>query len=747
VRRNEEIITVHHQYLHVGDIIIIKEGMYIPVDGIVLSANQLTVSEAAMTGESDELRKDTVANCMARLEEKNLEHKNEQKVGGIVESDKHEIPSPLLLSGTNVQGGEGSFVSVMVGDMSAIGQIIKELSSRPETTPLQEKLETIATDIGKLGTYVALLSVHVLLFRFFLEGLIKRNVDLFGGAENIECRDNPSVSKEDCDEMFAKAPKKPFEILSLTIALWLEYVIIGVAIIVVAVPEGLPLAVMISLAYSIKRMLKDNNDVKRLASCEIMGGADNICSDKTGTLTMNQMKVTNLWAGKDVEIPQTIDHNTGKMTDLQWKNFFSQEHLTQLTHSLCCNTPESENATDKATIELIERFGGNVADVRRKHLPAENLIRFPFSSKRKRMSTVLENIGNGGYDKRIHIKGASEIVLDSCSHYLDDQGMIREMTDQMKGSLNNVITTYAKKALRTITVGFKDLSPGEHGQNHDEHEENPVKEVEKSGFTLIAILGIMDIVRPEVPDSVLKVQRAGVTVRMVTGDNLITAMAIAENCHIITKEEIGNPKFCMCGPELYELVGGLTCKTCNRLSPQECDCKPNDRNEQVTDFKKFKEVASHVKVMARSRPEDKQVMVIGLKQMKAVVAVTGDGTNDATALKKADVGFAMGKVGTDVCKEAADILITDDNFTSIVLAVKWGRNVFDNIQRFLQFQLTVNVVALITTFIGSCITKETPLAAIQLLWVNLIMDSLASLALATEMPKAVSYTHLRAHET
>lgn len=311
------------------------------------------------------------------------------------------------------------------------------------------------------------------------------------------------------------------------------------------------------------------------------------------------------------------------------------------------------------------------------------MIRFPFSSKRKRMSTVLENIGNGGYDKRIHIKGASEIVLASCSHYINEHGERQEMSDQMKGNLKNVIEGYAKQALRTISVGFKDLQPGEHGPRHDDHEDQPVKEVEKSGYTLICILGIMDIVRPEVPGAVLKVQKAGVVVRMITGDLLVTAMAIAESCNIITKEEIGDEHVCVDGPVLYEKVGGLKCKTCRKLSPSECLCEPNKRIEEVTNFKAFKEYASKVKVMARSRPEDKQVMVIGLRQMGDVVAVTGDGTNDATALKKADVGFAMGKTGTDVCKEAADILITDDNFTSIVLACKWGRNVFDNIQRFL----------------------------------------------------------------
>lgn len=304
----------------------------------------------------------------------------------------------------------------------------------------------------------------------------------------------------------------------------------------------------------------------------------------------------------------------------------------------------------------------------------------------------------------------------------------------MNKKLDSVITDYAKQALRTICLAYKDLEPNQGGPRHDQPEAADVKDVEKDGFTLICILGIMDIVRPEVPDAVKTVQAAGVTVRMVTGDNIVTAMAIACQCNIITESEIGNDLVCLEGPVFFNQVGGLICRTCNKRLPLDCACKAEDRKEEVYDNKRFLELMPNLKVLARSRPEDKYLLVTGLRQHGDVVAVTGDGTNDAPALKKADVGFAMGKTGTDVCKEAADILIIDDNFLSIVKACMWGRNVFDNIQRFLQFQLTVNVVALITTFIGSCITRQTPLQPIQLLWVNLIMDSLAALALATEMP-------------
>lgn len=680
----------------------IEYGMAIPVDGVLLNGVQLACDEAAMTGESDEIKKEILAKCKSIQQEKEMDV---NKTTTYKTTRKHELPSPIMMSGTNVSGGEGKMVVIMVGDCSCLGEIIKKLKVRPETTPLQHKLEEIATDIGKLGTYVALLTIHVLLLRFFIDGLSKRNVDLFGGESD-------------------EVPEQGYEMLLAYVKIWVNYVIIGVAIIVVAVPEGLPLAVMISLAYSIERMLKDNNDVKRLSSCEIMGGANNICSDKTGTLTLNQMKVTNIWAGRDIPINVDQDHSTGKMTKLDFGTIFGESCNTfkpLIEQNIACNTAANPGPTDMSMVDFLERTGTDSDALCKQHLPA-HMTRFPFSSKRKRMSTILENVPDAkeGYNKRLHIKGASELVKNCCSHFIDQNGQVQEMNDSKKSELDKEINKYAQQALRTIALAYKDVIPNECGNDHDLPEDADVKDIEKSGLTLIGILGIMDIVRTEVPDAVDTVNKAGVIVRMVTGDNIVTAMAIAVKCHIITEEEIGNNRICMEGPEFYEKMGGLV-----------------ERNgvEQVANFELFKELMPHLKVMARSRPEDKYLLVTGLRQMGAVVAVTGDGTNDAPALKKADVGFAMGKTGTDVCKEAADILITDDNFTSIVKAAMWGRNVYDNIQRFLQFQLTVNIGALLTTFIGSCITKETPLQAIQLLWVNLIMDSLAALALATELPK------------
>jgi len=541
---------------------------------------------------------------------------------------------------------------------------------------------------------------------YFIDGLRYRNVDLFGGESEGE------------------------GLFYANLKIWVDYFIIGVAIIVVAVPEGLPLAVMISLAVSIKRMLEDKNYVKRLASCEIMGGADNICSDKTGTLTMNKMTVTNIYIGRNVHIDETAEGEgeNKKMTNVDLAKEFGDIFCRHIVAGVCCNTPDrkSAGATDKAMFELMDRGGIDIDKEKEKHnvLKKGEYIRFPFSSKRKRMSTIIENAEEGadGYNKRILIKGASEIVKACCSHYLDQDGVRQQKDDIMDEKFNGMIHEYATKALRTIVIAYKDIEQGEGGEAHDAPEGEEIKDIEKKDLTLVAILGIKDIVRTEVPGAVETCKKAGVIVRMVTGDNITTAKAIAKDCNIITDEDEKNPLCCVEGPEFYKEMDGLA-------------HAGDDKKERVKNLARFKDYVPHLKVMARSRPEDKYLLVTGLKNCGSTVAVTGDGTNDAMALTKADVGFGMGIAGTQTCLKAADIIILDDSFHNVVAAVSWGRNVYDNIQRFLQFQLTVNVNALFTVLISSLVTGETPLHAIQLLWVNMIMDSLAALALATERPR------------
>lgn len=520
---------------------------------------------------------------------------------------------------------------------------------------------------------------------------------------------------------------------------WFEFIIIGVAIVVVAVPEGLPLAVMISLAYSVQKMLIDQNFVKKLSSCETMGGANNICSDKTGTLTKNQMTWTNIWTGgQDFK----IDNPDGALNEkFDTKKFSNDKLMKYLQQAVACNTLDSidnSGATEKAMLKFITRCNCDFEVLRTKYLPS-GFLRFQFDSTRKRMSTVL-NLDESeetehNYPKRLHVKGASEIILESCNYYLDSDGNKQDLTEDVKAKINETIKNFATQALRTIGFAYKDLLAGEGGADHDRMgEDNPhLAEIEEKNNVLIAIAGIKDIIREEVPEAVRQCNYAGVRVRMVTGDNKITAIAIAKECGILIGDEGNEPCVCMEGPEFYNYVGGLKYKDTNE-EVQIMGLQDRVDQETIGDVEKMKEIRTKLKVLARSRPNDKYVIVSGLKQLGDIVAVTGDGTNDAPALRKADVGFAMNS-GTQVAHAASDIIIQDDNFASIVKACSWGRNVFDNIRRFLQFQLSVNVVALFSCLIGSLAFQKSPLAAIQLLWVNLIMDSLASLALATETPK------------
>jgi Ca2+ transporting ATPase len=619
--------------------------------------------------------------------------------GGSNGRTNHDLPSPVLLSGTQVQTGEGLFMVIVCGKMSCVGKIMSKLATKVEQTPLQIKLEVIATDIGKLGMIAATITVLVLFLRFFIEQ----------GIEGYNWADNIGDYIQD----------------------WFEYIIIGITIVVVAVPEGLPLAVMISLAYSVRKMLKDKNFVKRLSSCEIMGGANNICSDKTGTLTKNEMTVTNFWQNEIISLD--VEKEMYTMSD-----HIKNEKVAKLFLEGCaCNTTGTSieaNATEKAILKMLDKFSCDYQSMRSKHL-VDPYVRFQFTSRRKKMSSILTHIGDNeyNYDKRLHVKGAAEIVLGTCSHYLDSNGNRAEMSQEMKDDLiTNVVESFAKDALRTICMAYKDLKEGDGGLTHEDDDEDSVnKVVEKFGLTCIVILGIRDIIRPEVPEAVDTCQRAGIKVRMVTGDNKVTALAIAKQCRIIA--DTGKENSVLEGPEFYDMVGGLVCDTCKEDSP--CNCDEKDVVEKVKNKEVFRSIWKNLNVLARSRPEDKYLLVTGIREFGDVVAVTGDGTNDAPALKKADVGFAMGITGTDVAKHAADIILLDDNFASIVKACMWGRNIYDNIRRFLQFQLTVNVVALISAFVGSCLLRESPLQPIQLLWVNLIMDSLASLALATEPPK------------
>ncbi|KAM4662319.1 plasma membrane calcium-transporting ATPase 3 isoform 4-T4 [Discoglossus pictus] len=694
VIRNSQVIQIPVAELIVGDIAQIKYGDLLPADGVLIQGNDLKIDESSLTGESDHVRKS-------------------------VEKD------PMLLSGTHVMEGSGRMVVTAVGVNSQTGIIFtllgaggeeeekkdkkakkqdgavamemqplksaeggemeereKKKSSIPkkEKSVLQGKLTKLAVQIGKAGLVMSAITVIILVLNFVIQTFV---VD-------------GKVWLSECTPVYVQY--------------FVKFFIIGVTVLVVAVPEGLPLAVTISLAYSVKKMMKDNNLVRHLDACETMGNATAICSDKTGTLTTNRMTVVQSYIGdvhhKEKPDPSTINH---KILDL----------LVNAIAINCAYTtkilpPEKEGALPQQVGNKTEcALLGYVLELQRDYqlvrdqIPEETLYKvYTFNSVRKSMSTIVR-LPNGGF--RLYCKGASEIVLKKCSNMLNIDGDLRAFRPRDRDEMvKKIIEPMACDGLRTICISYRDL-PGVPEPDWD--NENEIV----GDLTCIAVVGIEDPVRPEVPEAIRKCQRAGITVRMVTGDNINTARAIAAKCGII---QPGEDFICLEGKEFNRRI----------------------RNEKgEIEQERLDKIWPKLRVLARSSPTDKHTLVKGIidstiGEQRQVVAVTGDGTNDGPALKKADVGFAMGLAGTDVAKEASDIILTDDNFSSIVKAVMWGRNVYDSISKFLQFQLTVNVVAVIVAFTGACITQDSPLKAVQMLWVNLIMDTFASLALATEPP-------------
>ncbi|KAM4749587.1 plasma membrane calcium-transporting ATPase 1 isoform 1-T1 [Rhinophrynus dorsalis] len=707
VVRGSQVIQIPVADIVVGDIAQIKYGDLLPADGVLIQGNDLKIDESSLTGESDHVKK-------------------------TLEKD------PLLLSGTHVMEGSGKMVVTAIGVNSQTGIIFtllgageneeekekkdkkskkqdgaienrnkakaqdgaamemqplksedgidgedKKKSNLPkkEKSVLQGKLTKLAVQIGKAGLVMSAITVIILVLYFVINTFWVQN--------------RPWLAE--CTPIYVQY--------------FVKFFIIGVTVLVVAVPEGLPLAVTISLAYSVKKMMKDNNLVRHLDACETMGNATAICSDKTGTLTMNRMTVVQAFLNdkhyRKIPDPESLPENI--------MNLLVSGISVNCAYTSKILSPEKEgglprhvgNKTECALLGLVLDLKRDYQDVRNE-IPEETLFKvYTFNSVRKSMSTVLKN-PDGSY--RMFSKGASEIVLKKCYKILSTNGETKIFRPRDKDDMvKRVIEPMASEGLRTICLAYRDFPAGE--QEPDWDNENDIL----SGLTCIAVVGIEDPVRPEVPDAIRKCQRAGITVRMVTGDNINTARAIATKCGILHP---GEEFLCVEGKEFNRRI----------------------RNEKgEIEQERIDKIWPKLRVLARSSPTDKHTLVKGIIdstvcEQRQVVAVTGDGTNDGPALKKADVGFAMGIAGTDVAKEASDIILTDDNFSSIVKAVMWGRNVYDSISKFLQFQLTVNVVAVIVAFTGACITQDSPLKAVQMLWVNLIMDTFASLALATEPP-------------
>jgi Ca2+ transporting ATPase len=667
----------------VGDVLKLETGDILCADGVLLQGFDIKVDESHLTGESGEVTKD------ART-------------------------SQALLSGSKVLCGVGTMIVTAVGRASQSG-IIADLtvaggrrnadSGESAQTTLQKQLEVYASNIGKVGVVAAVATTLAMGIKFSVQTFIVQ-----GQGWSIDYLET-----------------------------FLGFFITGVTILVVAIPEGLPLAVTISLAYSVKKMLEDNNLVRHLSAAETMGTATVICTDKTGTLTQNVMNVQNMWFdGKLMGVGALRAFQTLRSPS---KLVLAQAIALNATAKIFTDgegaVQKSGNKTEIALLGLLEEWeqDDNVsisADCKRLETDAYRAVvveQRPFTSESKRMSSVVEYTYKGeeqGQPSRLRLytKGAAEVIIAQCSRVL--VGSREEaLSSDRRGAILDAMHSDSR-SLRLLAVAYRDVDPCPSGGvvPDDAGDANIEARMPSEDLTLLAVVGIADPLRPEVPEAIQKAHRAGISVRMFTGDNPVTAASIAVECGIMDPLDASNPRAVVEGRQFMRNISsnardGNATVACDRV---------------VVDKDKFLEHWRDLKVLARCSPSDKFTVVEALKKYTdEIVAVTGDGTNDAPALRMAHVGFAMND-GTQVAKDAADIILVDNNFASTINAALWGRNVYSNITKFLQFQLTVNIVALITAAGGAVASAESPLTTVQMLWVNLIMDSLASLALATGSP-------------
>ncbi|RFU80744.1 ca2+-transporting atpase [Trichoderma arundinaceum] len=710
VVRSGNPMTISVYDVVVGDLMLLEPGDIIPVDGVFVDGHGLSCDESSATGESDLIKKvpaDDVLKVFLNEEEPDLKKLD-----------------PFIVSGARVLDGVGSFVVTSVGQNSSHGRTMMSLREDSGLTPLQSKLNVLAGYIAKLGSGAGCLLFIVLLIEFL--------VRLSGNS------DSPEEKGQD----------------------FLHILVMSITIIVVAVPEGLPLAVTLSLAFATKRMTRENNLVRHLQSCETMGNATVICSDKTGTLTENSMTVvsgvlgtgTGLLFDNRYQEPK-LDGDAHEIREKLMKEKelvgASSVHveLQQLVHvpinqlssklhtdvqqllktAIAVNTTAFESEengtmvfvgtkTETALLDWVRRcFGLGPVSVERANYPLEQL--FPFNSQHKCMGAIIRlPQSHNSLDKakyRLFVKGAPETVLAHCSSSLIEplNGAFRvPLFKSQQDDIRRVIVDFAAHSLRTLALSYRDLERWPSGRPQTDSTAASSKDITLTDvlydMTWIGVVGIQDPIRQGVPAAVEDCRTASVSVKMVTGDNIETARAVGRECGILKKL-----------PEDEGLV--MEGQDFRQLSTKEQEA-----------------VARDVCILARSSPEDKRILVKLLRHLGEIVAVTGDGTNDAPALKAADVGFSMGLTGTEVAKEASDIILMDDNFASIVKALGWGRAVNDSVKKFLQFQLTVNITAVIITFVTAVSDGEETavLNAVQLLWVNLIMDTFAALALATDPP-------------
>ena len=607
VRRKGKVMQIPRHDIVVGDVVLIEVGDEVPADGELLTCTDLQINESTLTGEP--------------ITEKNLE-------GG----GDGAYPRNVVLRSTMVMNGRGEFVVTAVGDATEIGKVAQKSTEQTSVkTPLYVQLDKLASMISKVGSVVSVAAFVIFLVHDILTNPVWGGKDYFYMAEIV-----------------------------------LGYFMMAVTLIVMAVPEGLPMAVTLSLALNMRRMLKSNNLVRKLHACETMGAVTVICTDKTGTLTQNQMQVDELLQKDD----------NAQLLDVA----IALNSTAELDEDKAIGNP-----TESALLLWLKSQGKDYKEIRQQ---AKVLKQQPFSTEKKYMATIAEVSDK----KYLLVKGAPEIVLSLC-----------QMEERERNQALRELDEWQHKAMRTLAFAFKEIDA----------DLNISQLLSDKNFTLQALVAITDPIRKDVPAAVKECRRAGIEVKVVTGDTAATALEIGKQIGVFEDEA-----------ENIGADGDMTSLDQQMITGEQW--------EALSDEEAY-ERAKDIRVMSRARPTDKQRLVAMLQKRGDVVAVTGDGTNDAPALHYAHVGLSLGS-GTSVAKEASDMTLLDDSFKSIANAVMWGRSLYRNLQRFLFFQLVVNVVALLLVLGGSVIGTEMPLTVTQILWVNLIMDTFAALALASLPP-------------
>ena len=616
VRRNGKVMEIPRHDVVVGDVVLVEVGDEVPADGELIVCNDLQINESALTGEP--------------VAEKSLE-------GG----GDGAYPRNVILRSTMVMNGRGEFVVTAVGDATEIGKVAKKSTEQTSVeTPLHMQLDKLAKMISKVGSVVSVAAFFIFLIHDILTNPAWGGKDYFYMAEIV-----------------------------------LKYFMMAVTLIVMAVPEGLPMAITLSLALNMRRMLKSNNLVRKLHACETMGAVTVICTDKTGTLTQNKMQVSalELKLGDEALLDTAIALNS--------------------TAELNDGKPIG-NPTESALLLWLDAQGKDYEELRKQ---VNVLKQLPFSTERKMMATLAEVDG----ETYLFVKGAPEIVMKKC--IIEDR-MLKQTAEELD--------EWQHKAMRTLAFAYKKVETSIMRTSRTSTAE-VVALLDANDLQLQAIAAIADPIRPDVPAAVQECRHAGIEVKVVTGDTAATALEIGKQIGVFEDE-----------PENIGADGSLTSLDQQMITGEQW--------EALSDEEAY-ERAKDIRVMSRARPTDKQRLVAMLQKRGEVVAVTGDGTNDAPALHYAHVGLSLGS-GTSVAKEASDMTLLDDSFKSIANAVMWGRSLYRNLQRFLFFQLVVNVAALLLVLGGSVIGTEMPLTVTQILWVNLIMDTFAALALASLPP-------------